>query len=180
MFRHYSIVIWFECLLLSTLANVEYLWLLPMLLVRTYNDESLVVLCMVSNEIISWPSNVCTQNHAYLSNVEDCKVSISVESPSSWWIDLMLLLDSLEEISLFSFWFVCDSLWVGNIIPSWFRESCLWFVLFRWIDDERLNKLFRLWCWMIASFTALSVAFLPRLLWKMKNTYQWTVLIFSF
>ena len=166
--------------MLTTLANVEYLWLLPMLLVRTYNNEHLVVLRSVSDEIISWLSNVGTQNDGYLSNVEDCKVSISVESPSNWWIDLMLLLDSFEETSFFSFWFVCDWLWVENIMPSWFWESCLWFVLFLLFYDTEFNKLFTLWCWIIASFTALSVAFLPWLRWKMKNTYEWTEVTNSF
>ena len=129
--------------------------------------------------VISWLSNVGTQNDGYLSNVEDCKVSISVESPSNWWIDLMLLLDSFEETSFFSFWFSCDWLWVGNNILSWFGESCLWFVWFRSFDDAGFNNLFTLWCWRIASFTALSVAFLPWLRWKMKNTYEWTEVKFS-
>lgn len=130
------------------------------------------------NQLLS--SNVETQNDVYLSNVEDCKVSISVESPSNWCIDLMLLLDSFEKTSFFSFWFVCDWLWVWNIILSWFGESCLWFFLFRSFNDAEFNKLFTLWCWIIASFTALSVAFLPWLRWKMRNTYEWTVVTNSF
>ena len=36
---------------------------------------------MKSVDILS--SNVAAQNDGYLSNVEDCKVSISVESPSN-------------------------------------------------------------------------------------------------
>ena len=57
-----------------------------MLLVRTYNNEHLAVLCTVSMksvDITSLSSNVEAKNDGYLSNVEDCKVSISVESPSN-------------------------------------------------------------------------------------------------
>ena len=84
--------------------------------IYTKNSElgcDLIFIIRMSNDIneISWyslSSNVEAQNDGYLSNVEDCKVSISVESPSNWWIDLMLLLDSFEETSFFSFWFSCD------------------------------------------------------------------------